>query len=94
MSLSRVSSVQNSVVPVVLIDTLFSDKHLTTDFRQYAIVQQSLLTGNLKYLKTYTIPCANVYKGADLPSEQYVMGQASSADFAAYAQQLQTGCST
>ncbi|KAJ2924748.1 hypothetical protein H1R20_g12342, partial [Candolleomyces eurysporus] len=72
----------------------FTDKHLTTDFRQYAIVQQSLLTGNLKYLKTYTIPCANVYKGADLPSEQYVMGQASSADFATYAQQLQTGCSS
>ncbi|RXW24328.1 hypothetical protein EST38_g1529 [Candolleomyces aberdarensis] len=68
------------------------DKDLTMDFRQYAIVQQSLLTGNLKYLKTYTIPCANVYKGANLPSEEYVMGQASSPDFATYSQQLQTGC--
>lgn len=39
-----------------------SDKLLTKKFYQYAIVEQSLLDANLKYVKTYTIQCAKVLK--------------------------------
>ncbi|RXW21514.1 hypothetical protein EST38_g4327 [Candolleomyces aberdarensis] len=65
-----------------------TDKHLTKDFWQYALINQKIANDNLKYKQTFVIPCSKVHKGRDLPSTDYEKGQGSNPGFSAYAKTL------
>ncbi|KAJ2933916.1 hypothetical protein H1R20_g3154, partial [Candolleomyces eurysporus] len=65
-----------------------TDKHLTKDFWQYALINQKIATDNLKYRQTFVIPCTKVHKGRDLPSTDYEKGQGLNPGFSAYAKTL------
>lgn len=68
-----------------------TDAFLTKDFWQYALVDQDMINKGLTYTTTYKIPCKNVYKGRDLPSDDYTKGQGSNPDFSKYVQGLVDG---
>ncbi|KAJ2915502.1 hypothetical protein MD484_g4923, partial [Candolleomyces efflorescens] len=64
------------------------NKFLTSDFWQYALLNQNIATASLKYRKTFVIPCSKVFKGRNLPSADYEKGQGLNAGFTAYAKTL------
>lgn len=67
------------------------DKEMHKDFYQYTITNQKT-AGYLAFEKQYIIPCANIASGKQLDSLLYQKGQASNAEFAAYANQLTGTC--
>jgi len=64
-----------------------TDKYLTPDFWQYALVKQSATTG-LAYRRTYQVHCKNVRQKHGLTPELYMQGQGGNPKFQELVTQL------